>query len=97
MPGNAIRIGRFLGTDVPKRLANGTPLPETLEEINGRHEIMASKHERGPIDAGDVWHHCWQAGGGYGDPLLRDSAACARDVARGRCRARPPMISTALY
>lgn len=83
MPGNAIRIGRFLGTDVPKRLANGTPLPETLEEINGRHEIMASKHERGPIDAGDVWHHCWQAGGGYGDPLLRDSAACARDVARG--------------
>ncbi|MDA0654545.1 MAG: hypothetical protein O3C09_04010, partial [Proteobacteria bacterium] len=49
----------------------------------GRHEIMASKHERGPIDAGDVWHHCWQAGGGYGDPLLRAGADCARDVARG--------------
>ncbi|MCL4763821.1 MAG: hypothetical protein KJ018_18940, partial [Burkholderiales bacterium] len=25
----------------------------------------------------------WQAGGGYGDPLLRDPAAVARDVARG--------------
>ena len=83
MPGNAIRIGRFLATDVPERLAAGAQLPAGLAEIDGRHEVMASKHERGPIDAGDVWHHCWQAGGGYGDPLLRDSAACALDVARG--------------
>jgi N-methylhydantoinase B len=83
MPGNAIRIGRFLGTDLPAQLASGAPLPERLEDIGGRHEIMASKHERGPIDAGDVWYHCWQAGGGYGDPLLRDCGACALDVARG--------------
>ena len=83
MPGSAIRIGRFLGTDLPARLASGAPLPERLEDIGGTPEIMASKHERGPIDTGDVWHHCWQAGGGYGDPLLRDSAACALDVARG--------------
>ncbi|MDH3738930.1 MAG: hydantoinase B/oxoprolinase family protein, partial [Alphaproteobacteria bacterium] len=83
MPGNAIRIGRFLGTDVPERLANGTPLPERLEDIGGHAEVMASKHERGPIATGDVWHHCWQAGGGYGDPLLREGAAVALDVARG--------------
>ena len=83
MPGNAIRIGRFLGTDLPERLANGTPLPERLDEIGGNSEIMASKHERGPIANGDVWHHCWQAGGGYGDPLLRECAAGALDVARG--------------
>jgi N-methylhydantoinase B len=83
MPGNAIRIGRFLDTDLPKRLANGVPLADRLEDIGGRHKIMASKHEREPINTGDVWYHCWQAGGGYGDPLLRDSTACARDVARG--------------
>ena len=83
MPGNAIRIGRFLGTDLPERLANGTPLPERLDEIGGNSEVMASKHERGPIANGDVWHHCWQAGGGYGDPLLRECAAGALDVARG--------------
>ena len=33
--------------------------------------------------AGDVWYHSWQAGGGYGDPLLRDPAR-----RRGGCR--PP-------
>jgi N-methylhydantoinase B len=83
LPGCAIRIGRFLGTDVAARLADGRPLPDRLEDIGGRHEIMASKHPRVAIEASDVWHHCWQAGGGYGDPLLREPAACARDVARG--------------
>ncbi len=83
MPGCAIRIGRFLGSDVADRIAHGHSLPDRLEDMTGRHDIMASKHERVAIDAGDIWHHCWQAGGGYGDPLLRDPAACARDVARG--------------
>jgi len=32
---------------------------------------------------GDVWYHSWQAGGGYGDPLLREAASVAVDVARG--------------
>jgi N-methylhydantoinase B len=83
MPGCAIRVGRFLGTDIADRLATGKLLPDRLDAMGGTHEIMASKHPRVAIDAGDIWHHCWQAGGGYGDPLLREPAAVARDVARG--------------
>lgn len=83
LPGCAIRIGRFTGSDVAERIAAHRTLPDRLEDISGVHEMMASKHPRVPIPAGDVWHHCWQAGGGYGDPLLREPARVATDVARG--------------
>jgi N-methylhydantoinase B len=83
LPGCSIRIGRFVGSDVGERIRTGEPLPDTLDAVNGTHHVMQSKHPRVPIVDGDVWHHCWQAGGGYGDPLLREPAAVARDVARG--------------
>ena len=83
MPGNAILIGRLLDSDIFQRLEKGKNLPSYLDEIVGTREIMRSKHERVSINTGDVWHHCWQAGGGYGDPLLRDEISCATDVLRG--------------
>ena len=92
LPGSAIRIGRFLGTDIPDRIARGAALPATLEQMAGRHEVMDAKHERVPIRPGDIWHHCWQGGGGYGDPLLREPERVAEDVGRGAVS--PPVAET---
>ena len=83
MPGAAIRVARVVGTDVAKRVALGESLPDRLDAIHGTREILCCKHVRTPMARGDVWYHSWQAGGGYGDPLLRDAATVATDVARG--------------
>ena len=83
MPGSAISIARVVDTDIAKRIEAGSPLPDRLEEIDGKLEWLICKHIRSPILAGDVWYHSWQGGGGYGDPLLRDPARVADDLARG--------------
>jgi N-methylhydantoinase B len=82
LPGAAIRVARVVQTDVAQRLADGTALPDSLDAIAGRREILCCKHERTPLARGDVWYHSWQAGGGYGDPLLREPERVAQDVAR---------------
>jgi N-methylhydantoinase B len=82
MPGAAIRVARVVDTDLPQRLAQRLPLPESLDTIEGRREILCCKHVRTPLARGDVWYHSWQAGGGYGDPLLREPERVAEDVAR---------------
>ena len=83
LPGSAIRIARVTGTDLQRRLAEGAALPDRLDHIDGAHEFLACKHERSIMEAGDVWYHSWQGGGGYGDPLTRDPARVADDLARG--------------
>jgi N-methylhydantoinase B len=82
MPGAAIRIARVVGTDIAARMRDGAPLPDALEGIQGRLEILPPKHTRSSMDLGDVWYHSWQAGGGYGDPLRRDPERVAMDVRR---------------
>jgi N-methylhydantoinase B len=76
-------------TDLIGRMARGEPLPARLEDVAGRLEILECKHERSPILAGEVWYHSWQAGAGYGDPLEREPARVAADVARGAVSAGP--------
>ena len=82
LPGAAIRVARVIKTDLQKRIDKTLPLPSALEDINGEICILAPKHERTPMGTGDVWYHSWQAGGGYGDPLLRNPDAVALDVSR---------------
>jgi len=82
MPGAAIRVARVVETDLEARLADGAALPDSLDAIAGRREILCCKHVRTPLARGDVWYHSWQAGGGYGDPLLREPERVAEDVAR---------------
>jgi N-methylhydantoinase B len=82
-PGAAIRVARVVETDLAGRLGRGALLPARLEDVTGRREILECKHERSPILAGEVWYHSWQAGAGYGDPLEREPARVAEDVARG--------------
>ncbi len=82
LPGASIRVARCTGTDLVERMAHGAALPAGFEELTGTREILAPKHERTPMHAGDVWYHSWQAGGGYGDPLDREAQAVALDVSR---------------
>lgn len=83
LPGSAISIARVVDTDIKARIDAGQPLPDRLKSIDGNLEWLICKHVRSPISAGDVWYHSWQGGGGYGDPILRDPAMVATDVARG--------------
>ena len=94
MPGSAISIARVVDTDIAKRIEAGSPLPDRLKEIDGKLEWLICKHTRSPILAGDVWYHSWQGGGGYGDPLLRDPARVADDLARG---AISPQAAAEIY
>lgn len=54
-------------------------IPSTLEEMGGDLEIL-EPHVETDLAVGDVYFTHWQGGGGYGDPLLRDSVLVARDV-----------------
>lgn len=83
MPGVAIRIARVVDTNMAELLAAGRPLPDRLETIKGRLEILQPKHGRTPFYPGEVWYHNWQSGGGYGDPLTRAPEHVAIDAARG--------------
>jgi len=94
LPGSAISIARVVETDIQKRIEAGQPMPDRLKSINGKLEWLICKHERSPIRAGDVWYHSWQGGGGYGDPILRDPAMVAIDVARG---AVSPEVGDSVY
>ena len=83
MPGAAIRAVQFTDSDILARMAAGESVANGLDAIPGQREFLPCKHPRTPIIQGDVWYHNWQGGGGYGDPLLRNPAAVAADVARG--------------
>jgi N-methylhydantoinase B len=83
MPGSAISIARAAQTDIGARIRDGRPLPDRLKDVQGDLEWLLCKHVRDRIDEGDVWYHSWQAGGGFGDPLLREPARVAEDVRRG--------------
>ncbi len=83
LPGAAIRVARVVDTDVTARITGNQPLPERLQDIVGKREILAPKHVRSAMQRGDVWYHSWQAGGGYGDPLTRDPVVVHADLVRG--------------
>ncbi len=60
-----------------------TGLPGDLAEIDGRQEFIQVA-----VDSymcwDDVYYTHWQGGGGYGDPLMREPARVAKDVAEGK-------------
>ncbi|MES1943908.1 hydantoin utilization protein B [Salinisphaera sp. PC39] len=56
---------------------------KVLERADGSVEYLQSKQDHIHVEAGDVLHFNTWGGGGWGDPLQRDPAVVARDVARG--------------
>jgi N-methylhydantoinase B len=66
------------GSNVAELLKAGG-LPSRLEDIGGEVEVVQDEVET-LINPGDVYYMCWQAGGGYGDPILREPEAVEHDV-----------------
>jgi N-methylhydantoinase B len=54
-----------------------------LVRSDGGTEVLPSKCDRIRVKPGDLLHYVTWGGGGWGDPLTRDSALVARDVRRG--------------
>lgn len=63
-------------------LAAGT-LPQSLEDLGGNY-VEVAPHLETDVGWDDVYFTKWQAGGGYGDPLLRDPEAVVHDLAEGK-------------
>lgn len=77
-PGNTQRDVTIRGSNASELFAAGA-MPSTLAQLDGQVELKSSEEET-HLDPGDVHFMLWQAGGGYGDPLLRDPLAVAGDV-----------------
>jgi N-methylhydantoinase B len=80
MPGGAAKYVRYTGSSIPEQLASGKLLPAYVEELDGKANVTYLKHSRAPFPIDMIEYHCWQGGGGYGDPLERDPAMVAVDV-----------------
>ena len=80
MPGGAAKYVRYAGSSVPAQLASGKPLPADIRELDGTPNVTYLKHSRAAFPKDMIEYHCWQGGGGYGDPLERDPAMVASDV-----------------
>ncbi|WP_063821247.1 hydantoinase B/oxoprolinase family protein [Nocardia cerradoensis] len=68
--------------EVAKLFAEGR-VPTSVEELGGTQEVVPTRYET-QIGVRDVVFIHPGGGGGFGDPLLRDPAHVARDVASGR-------------
>jgi len=54
-----------------------------LERVDGTKVIVGNKREDIAVTAGEKLHFITWGGGGWGDPLTRDAALVAEDVAQG--------------
>ncbi|MTD54943.1 hydantoinase B/oxoprolinase family protein [Amycolatopsis pithecellobii] len=81
-PGNSARsfIARRAG--VAASFASGK-VPMRLEELGEEMELQQCYENTG-MGPDDVYFVQWQGGGGYGDPLNRETDAVARDYREGR-------------
>ncbi|MDL5157691.1 hydantoinase B/oxoprolinase family protein [Actinomycetospora termitidis] len=80
LPGSCARFERVIGSGVLDHLASGRGV-DNLRELDGDHGVLPGVAPAARIAHGDVFECTVQNGGGYGDPLLRDPAAVAADVA----------------
>lgn len=84
-PGNSTVGVLVRGSRVAEAFAAGH-VPQTLEEL-GEREYVPPELET-DLAEGDVYYTQWQAGGGYGDPLLREPVLVADDVESGKVSLR---------
>lgn len=84
-PGGAQRDVIVRGADVSSLFEQGV-MPASLDEIGGTQESIPSKYET-LVGLEDVVFLHPSGGGGYGDPLLRDPSAVARDVLESKVSA----------
>jgi N-methylhydantoinase B len=77
-PANTARDVLIRSSSIGELIKKGV-LPSDLTEIRGTLEIMAPEAET-DIYENEVYYTLWQAGGGYGDPLLRDPHRVLQDL-----------------
>jgi N-methylhydantoinase B len=89
-PNSVGMFGGLEGATVEARLLKGdgsdpdtTGLPDPAAVRAGDAEILNSKVAMFRLDRGDVFAWTSEGGGGYGDPLDREPARVAADVAQG--------------
>ena len=80
-------------TNISEVIAKQKPLPhgiganpgcsELEARIKGDHETSEGPYITAPHEAGDIFAHGYNGGGGYGDVLERDPAKVAHDVENG--------------
>lgn len=81
-PGNSQLDLVMRGIDAPQ-LAGATAIPTDLDDLGGDIEVLPCEGES-TLGPGDALYLHWQAGGGYGDPLLRPAEQVSDDVLQAR-------------
>ncbi|AGZ40902.1 hydantoinase B/oxoprolinase family protein [Actinoplanes friuliensis] len=81
-PGNSQLDLVVRGIDRPQ-LAGARTIPAGLDDLGGRTEVLPCEGES-RLGPGDALYLHWQAGGGYGDPLLREAESVREDVLQFR-------------
>jgi N-methylhydantoinase B len=80
-PGSTNTFTILRNSDVVDQFARGV-LPQDLDEMTGELEPQPALKST-VLGSSDVFRSVTAGGGGYGDPLERDPALVARDVANG--------------
>jgi len=70
------------GTEIRRRFAAGE-LPQDIDALGGEEVALVGKGTGLPLTEDDVLYWNWSPAGGFGDPLTRDPARVAADVADG--------------
>ena len=81
-PNTAGLAGGWPGSTVVQSMGWGS-IEAGLPNDNGKWERFGPKPGLMPMTNRDIYSVIWQGGGGWGDPLEREAAAVARDVASG--------------
>jgi N-methylhydantoinase B len=84
-PGNSQLDLVVRGIGVPQ-LAEASAIPAALDELGGEIEVLPCEGTS-TLGAEDALYLHWQAGGGYGDPLLRPAESVRDDVLQVRVSA----------
>lgn len=81
-PGSTNGYALYRSTRIAEEFVRGR-IPEWASELAPSFEVVPNKSKDVPLSEEDVLEYRWSGGGGYGDPLARDPARVAVDVAEG--------------
>lgn len=82
LPGSTSLYIRLTGASAPDVLAEGRRVPVPAD-LDGHAEVLSNHIAHVPLLQGQVFRQFTGGGGGYGDPLLRQSDRVAADVRDG--------------
>jgi N-methylhydantoinase B len=80
LPGSVGETRLLLGSDIRAQFSAGN-LPSTIDDLAGEHSPTYGKGEPLIVDDNSVMEWNWGGSAGYGDPLTREPARVAADVA----------------